>query len=243
MSVGTPALRYRRALLKLSGESLGGPRGAGFDAVTIRSALGRVKEARDAGAELAILVGGGNFFRGREGAELGLDRPTADRVGMLATLMNALALKAALEGMGVPARVLGSMTMESVCDVFTADRARATLAEGRVLLLGGGTGNPFFTTDTGAALRALECGAELLLKATQVDGVYDSDPRKNPGARRFERLTCAEAIRLNLQVMDQTAFTLCRENALPTLVFDATLESSLLRALRGEPVGTLVTPE
>ena len=229
-----------RVLLKISGEGLSGSGDDRYDAAAIRTlARELVSLARDR-VEAAVVVGGGNLVRGRDLPGDLVERTAADAAGMLATIANALVLAAAVRAAGGKARVLTSVPMPDVAETFTADRARACLAAGETVLVGGGTGRPYFTTDTAAALRALEVGAGVLLKATKVDGVYDRDPRKHPGAKRFTRLTYAEAIRRRLKVMDRTAFTLCEENALPIVVFALRPAGNLARAAAGEAVGTRI---
>lgn len=233
-------LKYRRILLKLSGESLAGDDGHGIDHKRVADIALRVRDVRALGVDVAIVIGAGNLWRGRVGLNQGMDPATADYMGMLATVMNALALMDALESIGVITRVQSAIEMRSVAEPFIRRRAMRHLEKGRVVILGGGTGNPFFTTDTAAALRATELGADVLIKATKVDGVYDSDPMKNANAKRFDRISYIDAINQRLQVMDTTALTLCMENKLPILVLNLWDESALFRALRGEAVGTLV---
>jgi len=199
-----------------------------------------VRNMREMGVDVAIVIGAGNLWRGRVGLNQGMDQATADYMGMLATVMNALALMDALESQGVVTRVQSAIEMRSVAEPFIRRRAIRHLEKGRVVILGGGTGNPYFTTDTAAALRATELGADILIKATKVDGVYDSDPKQNPDARRFDKISYIDAINLRLKVMDTTALTLCMENKLPILVLNLWDESALTRALKGEPVGTLI---
>lgn len=227
----------QRVLLKLSGEGLGD---GGYDAAAVRSLASEIAALPAAGIEVAVVVGGGNLVRGRDLPADLVHRTTADAAGMLATVANSLVLAGAIREAGAPSRVLAAVPMPDVAESFRADYARERLAAGEVLLLGGGTGRPFFTTDTAAALRALEVGAGVLLKATTVDGVYDRDPRKSKGAKRFERLSFDEVIERRLGVMDQTAFTLCRENALPIVVFSLRPAGNLARAAAGEPVGTRI---
>jgi uridylate kinase len=233
-------LKYRRVLLKLSGEALAGEQGFGIDPGRAVDIAQRVRAVHEMGVDVAIVIGAGNLWRGREGLNRGMDQATADYMGMLATVMNALALMDALETLGVVTRVQSAIEMRSVAEPYIRRRAIRHLEKGRVVILGGGTGNPYFTTDTAAALRATEIGADVLIKATKVDGVYDSDPKRNPNAKRFEHITYLDAISQRLQVMDSTALTLCMENKLPILVLNLWDETALARALRGEPVGTLV---
>lgn len=230
--------RYNRILLKISGEALAGSKGSGFDEETISSICAGVREAHDLGVQIGIVVGGGNFWRGRSSGKM--DRMDADKIGMLATVMNALAVKDALRQQGVPAVVMTSAVMPQVAETFTSDKAIAALNEGKVVVFGGGTGNPIFSTDTASALRALEIGADAMLKATMVDGVYDKDPHKYPDAVRYDTLTFTRVLDERLAVMDSTAASLCRDNALPILVFDLDDGSNIARAVRGEKIGTLV---
>jgi uridylate kinase len=234
-------LKYHRILLKLGGEALSGPKGFGIDPKQALEIAQRVKEVREMGVDVAIVIGGGNMWRGREGLELGMDRATADYMGMLATVMNALALMDSLESVGVITRVQTAVEMRSVAEPYIRRRAIRHLEKGRVVIFSGGTGNPYFSTDTAAALRAMEIGADVLIKATKVDGVYDSDPHKNPDAVRFDTLTYIDTLNRRLQVMDSTAISLAMENKLPILVLNLWDQEALIRALLGEPVGTLVT--
>ncbi len=231
-------MQYKRILLKVSGEALAGARGAGFDEATIASICAGIKAAHDQGAQIGIVVGGGNFWRGRSSGKM--DRMDADKIGMLATVMNALAVKDALRQQGVPAVVMTSSFMPQVAEVFTSDKAIAALEAGQIVVFGGGTGNPIFSTDTASALRALEIGADAMFKATMVDGVYDKDPHKYPDAVKYETLTFTRVLDERLAVMDSTAATLCRDNGLPILVFDLGDPANIARALQGQPVGTLV---
>jgi uridylate kinase len=233
-------LKYRRILLKLSGEALGSAQGFGIDPDRAEDIAERVREVREMGVDVAIVIGGGNLWRGRAGLERGMDRATADYMGMLATMMNALALMDAMERIGLVTRVQSAVEMHAVAEPYIRRRAIRHLEKGRVVILGGGTGNPYFSTDTAAALRAMEIGADVLIKATKVDGVYDSDPMKNPTAQRFDSLSYMETINRRLQVMDSTAVSLCMDNNLPILVLNLWDEDSLRRALLGEPIGTLV---
>jgi len=234
-------VKYRRILLKLSGESLAGPDGFGIDPKRAEDVAQRVSEVRKLGVDVAVVIGGGNLWRGRSGLDRGMDRATADYMGMLATVMKALALMDAMERMDLVTRVQSAVEMHAVAEPYIRRRAIRHLEKGRVVILGGGTGNPYFSTDTAAALRAMEIGADLLIKATKVDGVYDSDPLKNPHAKKFDRLTYLESINMRLEVMDSTATTLCMENHLPILVLNLWDTGALCKALLGEKVGTLVT--
>ncbi len=233
-------LKYHRILLKLGGEALSGPKGFGINPKQALEIAKRVKDVREMGVDVAIVIGGGNMWRGREGLDLGMDRATADYMGMLATVMNALALMDSLESIGVITRVQTAIEMRSVAEPYIRRRAIRHLEKGRVVIFSGGTGNPYFSTDTAAALRAMEIDADVLIKATKVDGVYDSDPQKNPEAVRFEQLTYIETLNRRLQVMDSTAISLAMENKLPILVLNLWDEDALTRALLGEQVGTLV---
>jgi len=234
-------LRYRRILLKISGEALAGPQGFGIDPQEAEQLAVRVKEVRELGVDVAIVIGAGNLWRGKIGLERGMDRATADYMGMLATVMNALALMDAMERRGLVTRVQSSIQMQAVAEPYIRRRAIRHLEKGRVVIFGGGTGNPHFSTDTAAALRAVEIGADVLIKATKVDGVYDCDPLKHAEAVKFARLTYLETMNRRLEVMDSTAVTLCMENNLPILVLNLWAPDDLRRALFGEPVGTLVT--
>jgi len=200
-----------------------------------------IREVRDMGVQVVVVVGGGNIFRGLSGSERGIERATGDYMGMLATVINALALQDALEKLGVPTRVQSAISMAQVAEAFIRRRAVRHLEKGRVVIFGGGTGNPYFSTDTAAALRANEIGAEVILKATKVDGIYDSDPKKNPEAKRFTRITYLEALQKQLKVMDSTAFSLCMDNKMPIIVFDLFRQHNLKRVILGETVGTVVT--
>ena len=233
-------LKYHRILLKLSGEALAGPQKFGIDPHRAINIAKRVREVRELGVDVAIVIGAGNLWRGREGLDLGMDRATADYMGMLATVMNALALMDSLESMDVVTRVQSAVEMRSVAEPYIRRRAIRHLEKGRVVILGGGTGNPYFSTDTAAALRAMEIGAEILIKATKVDGVYDSDPNQNPNAVKFDRLTYIDAINRRLEVMDTTAITLCMEHKLPIMVLNLWDENALRDALLGKDVGTIV---
>ena len=234
------SLRYKRVLLKLSGEALGGREGSGIDVATVRGFAARIAAVSRMGVEIAIVCGGGNILRGAEFSELGADRANSDYMGMLATVINALALCDAIEQAGVPARVHTALEIQAVAEPFVRKRAINQLEKGQVVLLAGGTGNPYFSTDTAAALRANELGCEILLKATKVDGVYDSDPLTNPKAKKLEHLTYMDVLSQGLRVMDGTAITLCMENQLPILVFDLFGEKTLEKAVRGEDIGSLI---
>jgi len=231
---------YRRVVIKLSGEYLAGAQASGMDQPTIDRIADELIAAQQLGTELAVVVGGGNMVRGVEVSSRGVSRPTGDTMGMLATVMNCLALEASIERRGAPARALSAFVMPQVCELYTRDATRSHLAAGRIVLLGGGTGNPFFTTDTTAVLRAAEIGAEVVLKATNVDGVYSADPKKDPAAKRFDRLTHAEAIAGGYKVMDATAFALARETSLPIIVFSIADPGSIGAILRGKGHGTIV---
>ena len=235
-----PPLAYRRVLLKLSGEALMGEEDYGIDPKVIGRLAREVIEVQQAGAEVALVIGGGNIFRGAGLAAAGMDRVTGDQMGMLATVINALAMQDALEKLGARVRVMSAIKINDVCEDYIRRRAIRHLEKGRIAIFAAGVGSPFFTTDSGAALRAIEIGADLLLKATKVDGVYDADPKKVPGAKRFDELTYDEVISRDLQVMDTAAFALCRDSNLPLRIFDMSQPGVLLRILRGEPIGTLV---
>ena len=234
-------VKYKRILLKLGGEAFAGPGGMGIQPVLAEDLARKVQAVRDLGVQVAIVLGAGNFWRGKDGIALGMDRTTADHIGMLATVMNSLALRDAFERIGVSARVQTALEIRSVAEPYIRLRAIRHLEKDRVLILGAGTGNPYFTTDTAGALRAAEIGADVLIKATKVDGVYDSDPRKNADAQRYTSLTYLDALNQGLGVMDSTAITLCMENKLPILVLDLWQENSLLRAVKGEKVGTIIS--
>jgi uridylate kinase len=233
-------LKYRRVLLKLSGESLAGSSGYGIDPEQAEQVAQRVGEVRELGVDVAVVIGAGNLWRGRSGIERGMDRATADYMGMLATVMNALALMDAMERAGLVTRVQSAVEMHAVAEPYIRRRAIRHLEKGRVVILGGGTGNPYFSTDTAAALRAMEIGADVLIKATKVDGVYDADPVKDPDALRFEKLTYIDIINRRLEVMDSTAISLCMDNNLPILVLNLWEPESLRQALYGKEVGTLI---
>lgn len=238
--MSTP-VKYRRVLLKLSGEALMGDAAYGIDPAVIRRIAAEVKELIKAKVEVAIVIGGGNIFRGAGLSAAGIDRVTADQMGMLATIMNALALQDALEQAGVYARVMSAIKINEICEDFIRRRAIRHLEKGRVVIFAAGTGNPFFTTDSAASLRAIEINADLLIKATKVDGVYSDDPVKNTAANRYEHLSYDEVIERKLEVMDATAVVLCRENNMPLRVLDMGHPGALIRAVKGEDEGTLIS--
>lgn len=234
-------IKYRRVLLKLSGEALASDSGFGIDPERAEHIAARVREVHDLGVDVAIVIGAGNLWRGRSGLERGMDRATADYMGMLATVMNALALMDAMERMGLTTRVQSAVEMRAVAEPYIRRRAIRHLEKGRVVIFGGGTGNPYFSTDTAAALRAMEIGADVLIKATKVDGVYDSDPMLNPNAKRFDHLTYMDALNRRVEVMDSTALSLCMDNHLAILVLNLWNPTALRQAILGEPVGTLIS--
>ncbi|MBP3937682.1 MAG: UMP kinase [Clostridia bacterium] len=229
---------YKRVLLKLSGEAMAGPNKTGLDFDTVLSICEHIKTCVDAGAEIAIVVGGGNFWRGRSSGKM--DRTRADHMGMLATTINALGLCDALEQLGCDVRVQTAINMHEIAEPYIRNRAVLHLEKGRVVIFGCGTGNPFFSTDTAAALRALEIEADIIFKASMVDGVYDCDPKKNPDAKKYDVLTYSEVLNNQLQVMDSTAASLCRDNGMPLLVFNLEDPENIVRAVAGEPIGTVV---
>ncbi|MBI3175172.1 MAG: UMP kinase [Chloroflexi bacterium] len=233
-------LKYKRILLKLSGEALSGPSGYGIDVTEAESIASRIKEISDMGVQVAAVIGAGNLWRGKQGIDRGMDRATADYMGMLGTVMNALTLMDALERQSVVTRVQSAIEMRSVAEPYIRRRAIRHLEKGRVVIFSAGTGNPFFSTDTAAALRGTEMDVDVLIKATKVDGVYDSDPKKNPDAVKFDELSYIEVLNRRLEVMDSTAITLCMENNLPILVLNLWDSQALMQALRGEKAGTLV---
>ncbi len=234
---------YSRVLLKLSGEALMGEKGYGIDPYTVNYMATEVKKAFDLGIQIAIVIGGGNIFRGVEAAEQGIERATADYMGMLATVINGLALQNALEKIGVNTRVQSAIEMRELAEPYIRRKAIRHLEKGRVIIFVAGTGNPYFTTDTAAALRAIEIGADVILKGTKVDGIYSSDPVKDPKARKFDTLTYMDVIRDSLKVMDSTAITLCMDNNLPIVVFNIKQEDSLKRIILGEKIGSIVLKE
>jgi uridylate kinase len=235
------AIKYKRILLKLSGEALAGKSGFGIDVAEAETIAGRIKEVHDMGVEVAVVIGGGNIWRGKQGLQRGMDRATSDYMGMLGTTMNALMVMDALERDGVYTRVMSAIEMRAIAEPYIRRRAIRHLEKGRVIIFSAGTGNPYFSTDTAAALRATEIGADVVIKATKVDGVYDSDPKQNSSATKFDNMTHIDFLSRRLTVMDSTAVTLCMENNLPILVLNFWDTSALTNALRGEPVGTLVS--
>lgn len=236
--------QYKRVLLKLSGEALMGNKSYGTDPAVLNSIARQIKKVTALKVEVAIVVGGGNFWRGAAAEDAGMDRATADHAGMLATIINALALQDALENNGIVTRTQSAITIQAIAEPYIRRRAIRHLEKKRVVIFAGGTGNPYMTTDTAAALRAIEIMADVLLVAkNKVDGIYDSDPRKNHGARKYRRLTHRQALSLQLEVMDMTAFTLCQQNKLPIIVFDLQSKDSILRVIKGEDIGTTVTSE
>uniref|UniRef100_A0A831XER0 Uridylate kinase n=1 Tax=Geobacter metallireducens TaxID=28232 RepID=A0A831XER0_GEOME len=239
--MGTPY--YKRVLLKLSGEALAGDQGYGIEPRTITTIAAEIKEVVAAGAQLALVIGGGNIFRGLAASSRGMDRASADYMGMLATMINSLAMQDALEKIGVDTRVQSAIAMQEVAEPYIRRRAMRHLEKGRVVIFGAGTGNPYFTTDTAASLRAMEIGADVILKGTKVDGVYSADPKKDPTALKYPRLTYLEVLKKGLQVMDATATSLCMDNNLPIIVFDITTYGNIKKVVCGEEIGTVVKGE
>jgi uridylate kinase len=239
MDAGTP--KYKRIILKVTGEVFAGPHKFGIDGQTVKDFAEEIKEVKELGCELALVIGGGNIFRGAVASEIGMDRASADTMGMLATVINSLALQDALEKLGVSTRVLSAIEMRQVAEPYIRRRATRHLEKGRVVIFAGGTGNPYFTTDTTASLRAMEVGAEVILKATKVAGVFDADPFKDHGAKKFEELTYIEVLNRELKVMDSTAISLCMDNQLPIIVFNIMEKGNIKRVVSGEPIGTLVS--
>ena len=233
--------KYRRVMLKIGGEALAGPEGFGIDPHMATEVAAKIKSVYDHGVQVAVVPGAGNIWRGRDGLAHGMERATADHMGMLATVMNALALRDALERMGVETRVQTAIEMTAIAEPYIRLKAISHLEKGRVVIIGAGTGNPYFTTDTAAALRAMEVGAEVLIKATKVDAVYSEDPLVNPEAKRFARLSYIEALNMRVGVLDSTAISLCMENDLPIIVIDLWQPNSIERAVLGEPIGTIIT--
>jgi uridylate kinase len=234
---------YKRILLKISGEALMGNQGYGINTEVLKNIASEIAETAKLGVEVAVVVGGGNIFRGVSESARGMDRASADYVGMLATVMNAVSLQEAIEKQGVVTRVQSAIPMSQLAEPYIRRRAMRHLEKGRVVIFGAGTGNPFFTTDTAAALRAMEIGAEILLKATKVDGIYDKDPKKFPDAKKYKTVTFMDALQKDLHVMDGTAFALCRDNEMGIVVFDMTTRGNIQRVVCGEPVGTTVVKD
>ena len=234
---------FTRVLLKLSGESLAGDQGYGIDPQTINAIAREIREVVDSGVELALVIGGGNIFRGLAASSKGMDRASADYMGMLATMINSLALQDALEKAGVATRVQSAIAMAEVAEPYIRRRAMRHLEKGRVVIFGAGTGNPYFTTDTAASLRAMEINAQVILKGTKVDGVYSADPKKDPDAVKLPALTYIEVLKKGLKVMDATAISLCMDNNLPIIVFDLTVEGNIKKVISGEEIGTIVQGE
>ncbi len=239
--MASEGLKFKRVLLKLSGEVFHAPNGGDcIDPHALDATARQIKQVHELGADLAMVVGGGNIFRGMPGETCGIDRTTGDNMGMLATMINSLALQAAIENVGVPTRLMSAIDMPKICEPAIRRRAMRHLEKRRVVIFGAGTGNPYFTTDSAAALRATEIKADVLLKGTKVDGVYTADPKKNPNAVRYDEVSYQEALEKRLRIMDAAAFSLCQENNIPIIVFNFFKENELMRVLRGEPVGTLV---
>jgi uridylate kinase len=236
-------MKYKRILLKLSGESLMGSQSYGISPEMLTQYATDIKAVVERGCEVAIVIGGGNIFRGLSGAAKGMDRVQGDYMGMMATLINSMALQAELERQGMKTELLGGLAIEPICKEMSRRRAKEAMAEGRVVIIGGGTGNPYFTTDTCAALRACEIGADVLMKATKVDGIYDKDPVKHIDAKKFDIITYRDVLKKRLQVMDATATALCQDNNMPIMVFNMEQEGAIVAALKGEPVGTTVVEQ
>ena len=234
-------MKYKRILLKVSGEALMGEKEFGIDPVVLHRYSEEVRDLQAKGIQIGIVIGGGNIYRGVEKSSDGVDRVTGDQMGMLATIINGLALQSALEHQGVFTRLLSPLKMEEIAEPFIRRRAIRHLEKGRIVIFGAGTGNPYFTTDTAAALRAIEIGADVIIKGTRVDGIYDSDPEKNPAARKFDRMSYQDVLERDLKVMDLTAITLCKENKMPIIVFNMNEGGDLKRIVKGEQVGTLVS--
>ena len=234
-------MKYKRVLLKLSGEALMGNQQYGIDPERLNDYAEEIAAAVKAGAQIAIVIGGGNIFRGLQGASKGMDRIQGDYMGMLATVINSMAIQSTLQAKGVKAALLSGLYIDCIADSMSSSKAIKLLEDGYVVVIGGGTGNPFFTTDTGSALRAVEIKADIILKGTRVDGIYTADPEKDPTATKYESITYDEAYNQNLKVMDLTAFTMCKENNMPMLVFDMNTKGNLTKVLNGEKIGTIVT--
>jgi uridylate kinase len=239
MANGAP--KYKRIILKVTGEVFAGSQKFGIDGKTVKAFAEELKEVKEMGCELALVIGGGNIFRGAVASEIGMDRASADTMGMLATVINSLALQDALEKLGVSTRVMSAIEMRQVAEPYIRRRATRHLEKGRVVIFAGGTGNPYFTTDTTASLRAMEVGAEVILKATKVEGVYDADPFRHQGAKKFEELTYIEVLNRELKVMDSTAVSLCMDHQLPIIVFNIMEKGNIKRVVSGESIGTLVS--
>lgn len=233
-------MKYKRILLKLSGESLMGDQDYGISPDMLAQYASEIKQAKEEGAEIAVVIGGGNIFRGLQGAAKGMDRVQGDYMGMLATVINSMALQAELEKQGVKTELLGGLAIEPICKESSRARIKQALEEGKVVLIGGGTGNPYFTTDTASSLRAIEMQADAILKGTRVDGIYTADPEKDPNATKYSSLTYEEALNKQLKIMDLTAFALCRENNMPIYVFDMNKKGNLIKVIKGEHIGTIV---
>lgn len=234
-------MKYKRVLLKLSGEALMGNQQYGIDPQRLNDYAEEIAAAAKAGAQIAIVIGGGNIFRGLQGASKGMDRIQGDYMGMLATVINSMAIQSTLQGKGVKTALLSGLYIDRIAESMSSSKAIRLLEEGNVVIIGGGTGNPFFTTDTGSTLRAVEVKADIILKGTRVDGIYTADPEKDPTATKFETITYDEAYNRNLKIMDLTAFTMCKENNMPMLVFDMNKKGNLMKVLNGENIGTIVT--
>ena len=234
-------MKYKRVLLKLSGEALMGSQQYGIDPQRLNEYADEIIEAAQTGVQIGIVIGGGNIFRGLQGASKGMDRIQGDYMGMLATVINSMAIQSTLQAKGVKAALLSGLYIDRIADSMSSAKAIKLLEEGYVVVIGGGTGNPFFTTDTGSALRAVEVKADIILKGTRVDGIYTADPEKDPTATKYESITYDEAYQKNLKVMDLTAFTMCKENNMPMLVFDMNTKGNLTKVLNGEKIGTIVT--
>lgn len=233
-------MKYKRILLKLSGESLMGDQDYGISPDMLAQYASEIKQAKEEGAEIGVVIGGGNIFRGLQGAAKGMDRVQGDYMGMLATVINSMALQAELEKQGVKTELLGGLAIEPICKESSRTRIKQALEEGKVVLIGGGTGNPYFTTDTASSLRAIEMQADAILKGTRVDGIYTADPEKDPNATKYSSLTYEEALNKQLKIMDLTAFALCRENNMPIYVFDMNKKGNLIKVIKGEHIGTIV---
>ena len=233
-------MKYKRVLLKLSGEALMGKQNFGIDPQRLEQYTSEIKKVKESGVELAIVIGGGNIFRGIQAEQSGMDRVQGDYMGMLATVINAMALQSSLEGAGIYTRLMSGIKIDQVCEQFIRRRAIRHLEKGRMVIFGAGTGNPYFTTDSAASLRAIEIEADVVLKGTRVDGIYSEDPEKNPSAERFTDISYEEVMQKGLNVMDMTAFTLCKENKLPIIVFDMNKPGNLLKIINGDIIGTLV---